>query len=125
MTNVTATQATPGAGRSAGIEERIVALANEIVDPCSAAQSVQVGLVDMGMLLRVEIAPAAGGAAAAARWDVTLHLRTTGPGCLYVVFFERELRALRRNADRARSFIERGVRVARADRRVRIAVDEP
>jgi metal-sulfur cluster biosynthetic enzyme len=24
---------------------------------------------------------------------VTLHLRTTGPGCLYVVFFERELRA--------------------------------
>ena len=73
----------------------MISLANGIVDPCSAAQAVQVGLVDMGMLLHVGIAPAAGvapAAEAATAWDVTLRLRTTGPGCLYGVYFERELR---------------------------------
>lgn len=77
---------------AAELEQRIRALANEIVDPCSAATTFQVGLVDMGMLLGVEQAPAAGerdGGSVAVR----LRLRTTGPGCLYVVYFERELRA--------------------------------
>lgn len=98
MTPAPASPAVPGARSQAGIEERVVALANEIVDPCSAAQAVQVGLVDMGMLLQVRIEPAAalpaGGSpdGGPVRWDVTLRLRTTGPGCLYVVFFERELR---------------------------------
>ena len=89
------TEVAPGAAAgTAELEQRIRALANEIVDPCSAATAFQVGLVDMGMLLGVELAPAAGehgrdGGGVAVR----LRLRTTGPGCLYVVFFERELRA--------------------------------
>lgn len=78
-------------GGPATLEERIRALANEIVDPCSAAQAIPVGLVDMGLLLGVDTAPAAGGAEGAV--DVTLRLRVTNPGCFYVVFFERELRA--------------------------------
>lgn len=84
------TGAAPPAG--ATLEERIRALANEIVDPCSAAQALPVGLVDMGLLLGVDVTPAGAGRAAAGRVDVTLRLRTTAPGCLYVVFFERELR---------------------------------
>lgn len=89
------TEVSPGAAAgTAELEQRIRALANEIVDPCSAATAFQVGLVDMGMLLGVELAPGAGehgrdGGDVAVR----LRLRTTGPGCLYVVFFERELRA--------------------------------
>jgi metal-sulfur cluster biosynthetic enzyme len=79
------------------LEQRIRALANEIVDPCSSAQAFPIGLVDMGLLLAVELAPAAapGGAGAApgGRVDVRLRLRTTAPGCFFVVFFERELRA--------------------------------
>lgn len=78
------------------LEQRIRELANEIVDPCSAAQAFPIGLVDMGLLLAVELAPAAGGVAAggaAGSVDVRLRLRTTAPGCFYVVFFERELRA--------------------------------
>lgn len=73
---------------------RIRELANEIVDPCSAAQAIRVGMADMGLLLGVDEAPAADPAAAAAgQVDVTLRLRVTAPGCFYVVFFERELRA--------------------------------
>ena len=78
------------------LEQRIRALANEIVDPCSAAQAIPVGLVDMGLLLGVDVAPAAAGGAGAGApgaVDVTLRLRVTNPGCFYVVFFERELRA--------------------------------
>lgn len=74
------------------LEQRIRELANEIVDPCSAAQAFPIGLVDMGLLLAVELTPAAGGGAADSV-DVRLRLRTTAPGCFYVVFFERELRA--------------------------------
>lgn len=81
----------PAAGPD-GLEERIRALANEIVDPCSAAQALPVGLVDMGLLLRVQLEPA-GGEAEAGRWAVRLLLRATAPGCFYIVFFERELRA--------------------------------
>lgn len=78
-----------GSRAGAALERRIRALANEVVDPCSVAQALPVGLVDMGMLLGVTVAPVdapAGGCA------VALRLRTTAPGCLYVVFFERELR---------------------------------
>ena len=88
------------------LEQRIRELANEIVDPCSAAQAFPIGLVDMGLLLAVTLTPAgatggapagvggrAGGGAAEGQVDVRLRLRTTGPGCFYVVFFERELRA--------------------------------
>lgn len=70
--------------------QRILALANEILDPCSVAQAVAIGMVDMGMVLGVDVLAAADGSG---RSDVRLRLRTTGPGCLYVVFFERELRA--------------------------------
>lgn len=79
------------------LEQRIRALANEIVDPCSSAQAFPIGLVDMGLLLAVELTPAGGASgaerdAADGQVDVRLHLRTTAPGCFYVVFFERELR---------------------------------
>ena len=88
--------AAPSAG-AAALESRIRALANEIVDPCSAATALPVGLVDMGLLLAVGLtaAPGAGRAPAGGSdaFAVRLRLRTTGPGCFYVVFFERELRA--------------------------------
>lgn len=77
------------AAAAAPLEERIRALANEVVDPCSAAQALPVGLVDMGLLLRVGLEPAPAGDGS---WAVRLLLRATAPGCFYVVFFERELR---------------------------------
>ena len=94
--------AAPSAG-AAALEARIRALANEIVDPCSAAPALPVGRVDRGLLLAVELDAAAGAVGVPGAWPapaggpetfaVRLRLRTTGPGCFYVVFFERELRA--------------------------------
>lgn len=69
------------------LSDKIRVLVNDVQDPCSLSQGVAAGLVDMGMLhtLRLE-------EAADRRFVVTLRLRVTGPGCLYVFHFERELR---------------------------------
>lgn len=70
------------------LAERVRALANEVHDPCSMAQGLPIGIVDMGLLLGVQLAEAAEGGV-----DVRLDLRVTAPGCMYTPYFERELRA--------------------------------
>lgn len=59
---------------------------NEVVDPCSQAQGVAIGLVDMGLVRELEVEPEGGG------WCVRLKLRLTSPGCLYFVYFEESIR---------------------------------
>lgn len=69
------------------LADRIRALANEVDDPCSLAQGVPIGLVDMGLLLGLELTEAPAGG-----FHVRLDLRVTAPGCMYTPYFERELR---------------------------------
>lgn len=59
---------------------------NEVVDPCSQAQGVAIGLVDMGLVRELDVEPGGGG------WCVRLKLRLTSPGCLYFVYFEESIR---------------------------------
>ncbi|MDE0061887.1 MAG: hypothetical protein OXP09_19590 [Gammaproteobacteria bacterium] len=59
---------------------------NEVVDPCSRAQGVAIGLVDMGLVRELKVEPEGGG------WCVRLKLRLTSPGCLYFVYFEESIR---------------------------------
>ena len=66
---------------------RIRNAVNEVPDPCSVAQGLATGLVDMGLLCDIEL-----GAAEAGRRDVLVRLRLIGPGCLYGIHFEREVR---------------------------------
>jgi len=68
------------------VVEQIRGLVNEIDDPCSIAQGVPTGLVDMGLVngIRVE-------ATAEGHDRAVLDMRLTGPGCLYSVHFEREI----------------------------------
>ncbi len=72
--------------------ERVRGAVNDVPDPCSVAQGVPAGLVDMGLLCGVELTEAAGGGRTSAARDVLVRLRLTGPGCLYGVHFEREIR---------------------------------
>lgn len=71
-----------------GLGERVRAAVNDVPDPCSVSQGVPTGLVDMGLLCDVEL-----GSPSEGRSDVLVRLRLTGPGCLYAVYFEREIRA--------------------------------
>ena len=59
---------------------------NDVVDPCSRAQGVAIGLVDMGLVRALDVEPEDGG------WCVRLKLRLTSPGCLYFVYFEESIR---------------------------------
>jgi metal-sulfur cluster biosynthetic enzyme len=70
-----------------GIEAAVMRVADEIHDPCSVAAAEPLGLVEMGLIRGVGLAPAAGGG-----HEVTVRLRLTAPGCLYWLYFERELR---------------------------------
>lgn len=70
-----------------GLADRVLALVDEVHDPCSVSQGVATGLRSMGMVRSLELADAGDG-----RSVVQLTMRLTGPGCLYVVHFERELR---------------------------------
>ena len=67
---------------AAYIRERI----NEVMDPCSQAQGVPIGLCDMGLVRAIEVVPQDGG------WSVRLKLRLTSPGCFYFVYFEESIR---------------------------------
>lgn len=65
-------------GRHAEAEQAL----NQIIDPCSAATGVPIGLVDMGIVRKIEI-----------QGDiVTISLLPTFGGCLYVPLFEDEIR---------------------------------
>src|ERR1700674_1639518 len=60
---------------------QVMAAINEIVDPCSAAVRVPIGIVDLGLLESVDLD---GG-------RVSLDLLTTTPFCMYVGLFEEEV----------------------------------
>jgi metal-sulfur cluster biosynthetic enzyme len=65
--------------RAAAVRERI----NGVVDPCSSAMSVPIGLADMGIVDEIRID---GG-------DVEVTLLPTSPGCLFLGLFEEEIEA--------------------------------
>lgn len=67
---------------TAELEEEIRGVLNEIVDPCSAAAGVPVGLVDMGIVRNVEINGSA----------LRIVLLPTFPTCRFVPIFELEVR---------------------------------
>jgi metal-sulfur cluster biosynthetic enzyme len=69
-----------------GIEAAVARVADEIRDPCSVAAGEPLGLVEMGLLRGIEVASAVGSG-----HEVTVRLRLTAPGCLYWLYFEREL----------------------------------
>jgi metal-sulfur cluster biosynthetic enzyme len=62
--------------------------ANEIHDPCGLAQGAAIGLVDMGLIRRLQARLNDDG-----HWMVELTLRFTSPGCLYFSYFEDRLTA--------------------------------
>jgi len=66
----------------------VLAIADEVIDPCSLAQGVPAGLAEMGLVHSVALEDAGAGTT-----RVRVRLRLTAPGCLYGVAFERELRA--------------------------------
>jgi metal-sulfur cluster biosynthetic enzyme len=65
-------------------EIRVRELLNEIIDPCSAARGVPIGLADMGLIRRITVTGS----------DVVARLRVTGPGCMMFLDFERQAREL-------------------------------
>ncbi|HEY9707422.1 MAG TPA: hypothetical protein V6D48_04380 [Oculatellaceae cyanobacterium] len=71
-------------------EEDVLALvqrmANEVYDPCGMARGLELGMVDMGLIRDINVQPKENG------WDVSLRIRFTSPGCLYFLYFEREIR---------------------------------
>jgi metal-sulfur cluster biosynthetic enzyme len=67
-------------------EQQVRAVLNEIVDPCSAAAGAPAGLVDMGLVRRIEVRPGRKGALI----DVVLGL--TEPTCLMGFPFLRSAR---------------------------------
>jgi metal-sulfur cluster biosynthetic enzyme len=73
-------------GADGRLEREVLSVADEIRDPCSVAAAEPLGLVEMGLLREVELVPTATGGA-----EVRLTLRLTAPGCLYWLYFEREL----------------------------------
>lgn len=54
---------------------------NTIIDPCSTASVVPIGMVDMGLVRDVGISSAG---------HVDIYMRLTSPSCLMVAYFARE-----------------------------------
>ena len=75
------------------IRQLVRDIANEIHDPCGLAQGHRIGLADMGLIRRLEVA------ATDAGWRIELTLRLTAPSCLYYFYFERELQQRLRDVD--------------------------
>jgi len=59
------------------VEQRL----DEVVDPCSAANGTDLGLVEMGLVADIEIASA----------HVTVSLRLTSPFCMQIPYFIDEV----------------------------------
>jgi metal-sulfur cluster biosynthetic enzyme len=64
------------------LTDAIATAVNTIADPCSAAQALPLGLVDMGLLDDVIIGPDG---------DVVVMLRLTSPTCLQIGWFATEI----------------------------------
>jgi metal-sulfur cluster biosynthetic enzyme len=74
---------------AAGLKQRVLERIDAVQDPCSLAQATPVGLSEMGLVTDVRLSePDAEG-----RRDVELVLRVTAPGCMYVPFMDRSIRA--------------------------------
>lgn len=71
------------------VKQRVLEQINGIQDPCSLAQAIPIGLSDMGLVTDVRVSDAD----AEGRHDVELVLRVTAPGCMYVPFMDRSIRA--------------------------------
>ncbi|HZO06381.1 MAG TPA: iron-sulfur cluster assembly protein [Solirubrobacterales bacterium] len=74
---------------AAPLKERVLERINAVQDPCSLAQRIPVGLSDMGLVTDVKVSEAD----AEGRHDVALVLRVTAPGCMYVPFMDRSIKA--------------------------------
>jgi len=74
---------------SEGLKARVLERINAVQDPCSLAQAIPIGLTDMGLVTDVRVADAD----AEGRHDVELVLRVTAPGCMYMPFMDRSIRA--------------------------------
>lgn len=72
------------------VKQRVLERINAIQDPCSLAQAIPIGLSDMGLVTDVRVSDAD----AEGRHDVELVLRVTAPGCMYVPFMDRSIRAV-------------------------------
>lgn len=73
----------------ADLRARVLERIDAIQDPCSLAQAIPIGLAEMGLVTDVRLAePGADG-----RRDVALTLRVTAPGCMYVPFMDRSIKA--------------------------------
>lgn len=70
-------------------KEDVIALVqrmvNEVYDPCGMARGLSIGMVDMGLIRGINVQQKENG------WDVSLQIRFTSPGCLYFLYFEREI----------------------------------
>jgi metal-sulfur cluster biosynthetic enzyme len=73
-----------------GLKERVLERIDSIQDPCSLAQAIPIGLSEMGLVTGVRISPPVD---EEGRRDVELVLRVTAPGCMYVPFMDRSIRA--------------------------------
>lgn len=69
------------------MHDRIRALLNEIVDPCSDAAGNPMGLVDMGLIRNLSVVDAGDG-----RVAVKADVRVTDPNCMMGVVFTGEVR---------------------------------
>jgi metal-sulfur cluster biosynthetic enzyme len=74
---------------AAPLKQRVLERINAVQDPCSLAQAIPIGLSDMGLVTDVRVADAD----AEGRHDIALVMRVTAPGCLYMPFMDRSIRA--------------------------------
>ncbi|KUO50674.1 MAG: hypothetical protein APF78_03690 [Sphingomonadales bacterium BRH_c3] len=67
--------------------DRVREAANAVPDPCSMARNLNLGVADMGMIRNIRLEEVPSG-----RWSVTMLIRLTAPGCMYMPYFEEHLR---------------------------------
>ena len=83
-----AADTTAAAATATELRERIGALLNEVVDPCSAAAGAPAGLVDMGLIRTLEVQEGEGGL------EVTVVVRVTHPSCMMAPIFLAQVQNL-------------------------------
>lgn len=69
---------------SAELRERVSTRLNEIVDPCSVAAGAPAGLVEMGLIRRLEVVDG----------EVTVEVRVTHPSCMMAPVFLAQVQQL-------------------------------
>jgi metal-sulfur cluster biosynthetic enzyme len=74
---------------SDALKQQILDQVNQIPDPCSMSQAMRIGLADMGLVTEVQLSEPVD---AVGRRNVSVSLRVTAPGCMYVPFMDRAIR---------------------------------